>query len=107
MHKILRPQASAALVAQGAQVEDGVAHQLARAVIGHVAAAADLVDGDAAADQQLVGGKDIRALRVTTQGYHPRMLEQQQHIPDAALGDERGHLRLQTQGFVVVHAAEI
>ncbi len=41
----MRPPFAAA---QGAQIEDRVAHQLTRPVIGHVAAAVDLVDGDAA-----------------------------------------------------------
>ena len=107
VHKILRPHAAAACVAQSAQVEDGIAHQLAGAVIGHVAAAADLVNGDAAAGQQLVRGKNVRAVRVTAQRNHRRMFEQKQHVPDAALGDERGHLRLEAQTFAVLHAAEI
>ena len=39
---------------QAAQVEDGVADQLAGTVIGDVAAAVDLVEGHAAAGQKLI-----------------------------------------------------
>ena len=45
--------------------------------------------------------------RVAPQREHRRMLQQQQHVLDAPLGDERGDLRLQAQPFVVAHPAEI
>ena len=52
--EIHRAEAAAVRVAQAAQVEDGVAHQLARAVIGDIAAAVDFMKGDAAAGEQFV-----------------------------------------------------
>jgi hypothetical protein len=61
--KVHRAQAPAASErAQGAQVEDGVADQLPGTVIGHVAAAVDLMNGDAAAGEQLVGGQNVGAV---------------------------------------------
>jgi hypothetical protein len=42
-----------------AEVEDGIADELAGAVVGDVAAAVDLVDGDAFAGEEVVGGEDV------------------------------------------------
>ena len=45
-----------------AQIEDGVADELAGAVVGDVAAAVDLVELDAALAEELVGGEDVGAV---------------------------------------------
>ena len=68
-----------------AQIDDGVADQLAGAVIGHVAAAIDLVQLHAAAGEQFVAGNDVRAMRVAAQRDDRWMLQQQQRIGDQAL----------------------
>ena len=94
-------------VAQAAQVEDGVADELAGAVIGDVAAAVDLVEGDAARGKQLIGGENVGAVGVAAQRKHRRMLEQQQHVADAVLLAQRDQLLLQAKGFSVGDAAEI
>ncbi len=94
-------------VAQAAQIEDGVADELAGTVIGDVAAAVDLVEGDAAPRQQLIRREDVGALGVAAEGEHGRMLEEQKHVADAARGAQRDQLFLQAKGFAVVHAAEI
>ncbi len=61
-HKIDRAKARAPpgdpSVAQAAQIEDRVADELPRPVIGHVAAAIDLVESDAARGQQLIGRRE-------------------------------------------------
>src|ERR1039458_10902297 len=44
-----------------AQVEDGVADQLAGTVIGDIAAAVDLVELDAARSEELIAGDDVGA----------------------------------------------
>ena len=76
-------------------------------MVGDVAAAIDFVDGDAALGQQFIGGENVGAVGVAAQGEHRRMLEQQQHIVDAALVAQADDLSLQAQRFVVVHAPEI
>ena len=81
-------------VAQAAQIEDGVADELAGTVIGDVAAAVDLVEGNAARSEQLVGGENIGAVGVAPQREHGRMLEQQQRVADAFLLAQRDQLLL-------------
>jgi hypothetical protein len=76
-------------------------------VIGHVAAAIDLVNGDAAPLEQLLRGQNVGSIRVAPQREHRRMLQQQQHILRTAFGYQPGNLRLQAQPFVVIHAPEI
>ena len=102
-----RAEAAAVGVAEAAQIEDGVADELAGAVIGDVAAAVDLVEGDAAAGQQFVGGEDVGAVGVAAEGEHRRMLEQQQDVVDAALEAQLDELRLEAKSLVVGNAAEI
>ena len=101
------PEAGAARTAQAAQIEDGVADELAGAVIGDVAAAIDFVKRDAAAGQELIGSENVGAVGVAAQGEHGRMLEEQQDVADAALLAQLNQLRLQAQSFGVVDAAEI
>ncbi len=94
-------------VAEAAEIEDGVADELAGAVIGDVAATVDLVEGYAAAGKELVGGEDVGAAGVTAEGENGRMLEQEQDVFDAALEAEVNELRLQPEACVIRHAAEI
>ena len=103
-----RPEAAAGGgVAQAAEIEDRVADQLAGAVVGHVAAAVDLVEGNAAALEQLVRRQNVGTVGVAAQGEHGRMLQQQEHVGDAILLAEIDELGLQAQGLGVVDAAEI
>ena len=106
-HEVDRAQARALRVAQAAQVEDRVADELPRPVIGHVPAAVDLVEGNAARGQQLIGRENVGAPRVAAQREHGRVLEQQQHVADAPRGAQGDEFFLQAQRFAVVHAAEI
>ena len=106
-HEVHRAEPTAVGVAQAAQVKDGVADKLAGSMIGDVAATVDLVQGDAAAGQELVGSQDICPVGVAAQGEDRRMLEQQQHVFNAALEAEIDELGLETEAFSVVHAAEV
>ena len=67
------------------EVHDGIADDLAGAVIGDVAAAAGLVDLDAARVQHLGRREDVRASAVAadTERQHVRMLDEQQQVADA------------------------
>ena len=93
--------------AQAAQVEDGVPHQLAGAVVGDVSAAIDLVEGDAARGEQRIGGQHVAAVRVAAEGEHGGMLEQEQDVLDAVLKTQRSDFRLDAQGFVVGDSAKV
>ena len=53
-HEVDWPHPSAIGIVQAAQVEDGIADQLARPMIGDVTAAVDLVQGDTTRGQQFV-----------------------------------------------------
>ena len=65
-----------------AQVDDGIADELAGAVIGDVAAAVNLVEFDALSHKEFVGREDVAAVRVATEGEDRRMLEHQERIAD-------------------------
>ncbi len=99
--------AATTLITQAAQIEDGVANELARAVIGDVTATVDVVECDTAAGKKFTGGKDVGAVRITAQGKDRRMFEEQKNITDAVLLAHFNQLRLKTQRFAVVDAAEI
>ena len=81
-------------ILQAAEVEDGVADELAGAVVGDVAAAVDFVEGDAAAGKNLIGGQDVGAIGVAAKGEHGRMFEKQKNVFNAALEAEVNHLGL-------------
>jgi hypothetical protein len=70
-------EAASVGIGQAAQVEDGVADELAGAVVGDVAAAVDLVDADAFAGEHFIGGEDVGAAGVAAQGEDGRVFEQQ------------------------------
>ena len=99
--------ASAAWITQAAQVEDGIADELAGAVVGDVATTIDFVEGDAAAREELIGCEDVGAVCIAAEGEHRRVFEEQQNVADAALLAEFDQLRLEKERFAVVDAAEI
>src|SRR5579883_1567476 len=74
-----------AAVVQGetAQVEDGVADELAGSVVGDVAAAVDLMDFDAAIGKEFVAGEDVGAGGVASQGEYGWVFEQEEGVADA------------------------
>ena len=92
---------------KGAQMEDGITHQLARTVIGDVASAVGLKQGDAAAGQQLVAGHDVLTVGIPAQGEHRGVFDQQQHVADMLLLAQGAQLLLQSQRRGVIQAAEI
>jgi len=90
-----------------AQVEDRIAHKLPRTVIGHIAAAVDLVNFNALLREQFVRRKDVGARAVAAQRQHRRMLHQQQRVADST-GLARSHnLILNAQAFRIGNAPEL
>jgi hypothetical protein len=89
------------------EVEDGVADELAGAVVGDVAAAVDLVDGDAFAGEKVVGGEDVGAGGVAAEGEDRGVFEEDEGVADEAGfagGDDFG---LDAEAFEVGDAAEL
>jgi hypothetical protein len=78
-------EATAGRVGEAAQVKDGIADELAGAVIGNVSAAIDFVDGDALTREHFVCREDVAAVGVATKREHGRMFEEEQDVFDAAL----------------------
>ena len=90
-----------------AEVEDGVADELTRAVISDVAATVDFVDLDAFLGEKLVGCEDVGAGGVAAEREDGRVLEEEESVANL-LGHARGHdLRLDAQAFDVRDAAEL
>ncbi len=90
----------------GAEVEDGVAHDLPGAVVGDVAAAAGLEHVEAAGAQGLRGEEQVLGPGVASQGEDRLVLEEQQGVGYVA-GLSLGHqARLQLEAFGVGDPAE-
>ena len=76
-------------------------------MVGDVAAAVDLVKGDAAAGQQFIGGEDVGAAGVAAKGEHGGMFEEEKNVFDTAIETESGDLSLKAKCLVVGDATEI
>ena len=100
-------ETAAAGVLERAEIEDGVADQLAVAVVGDVASSIDFVQGDAAALEEFVGGEDVGAAGVAAEGEYGRMFEKKECVFNEPFETEGGYFGLQTESFVVGDAAEI
>jgi hypothetical protein len=100
-------KAAAPRVLQAAQIEDGVADELSGAVVGDVAAAIDLVKGDAAAGKQFVRGENVGAASIATKREHRGMFEQEKDVSNVAIETKSCNLSLQAKCFVIGNAAEI
>ncbi len=98
----------AALVRQvAAQVEDGIADELAGAVVRDLAATVGLVDLDAFAREQFVAGDNVRSCGIAAERENRWVLHEEQGVTDGA-GLARGDdLVLEAQAFGVGDAAEL
>jgi hypothetical protein len=98
----------AALVREvAAEIEDGVADELAGAVIGDLAAAIGLVDLDTFTCEQLVARENVRSCGIAAEREDGSMFHQEQRVADRsdlACGDD---LVLKAQAFGVWNAAEL
>ena len=90
-----------------AQVENGVADQLARAVEGDVTAAVCFIDGDAALGEGFVRGDDVFAMRVAAQREQRLVLEQEQRVADALLFAQLDEHLLQFERGRIIDLAEL
>ena len=98
----------AALAGQvAAEVEDGIADELAGAVVGDVAATINLVDLNAFFYEKLIGCEDVGAGGVATEGEDGRVLEEEQGVTDLLRFASRDYLGLDAEAFGVGDAAEL
>lgn len=87
-------EAAAAGVLKAPEIEDRVADQLSGAVVGDVAPAIDFVQGDPAAGQQFIRGKDVGSAGVAAEGEDRGMLEQEDGVFDETIQAQTSYFRL-------------
>ena len=90
-----------------AEIEDGVADELARTVVGDVAAAIDLVDFYTFVSEELVSGEDIGTASVTAEGENRGVLHQQESVANRAGFTGFDDFAHDPQAFGVRDAAEL
>ena len=61
-----------------AEVDDGIADELARAVVGDVSTAIDFVEFDSALGEKIVAGENVGAMAVAAKSEDRRVFEQEQ-----------------------------
>jgi hypothetical protein len=88
-----------------AQVHDGVADDLAGAMIGDVAAAVGGVEGDAGAGEDVIASQQIFQVAVAAHGDGVGMLQQDELVGDGAGLTQGDELLLPIEGGGVFHAA--
>ncbi len=104
-HLFDRPNIGAHVALPFSQIQDRIADNLARAVIGDVAAAVGGMKLDTGAAQRVFAGQQIFGVAVAALRDHVRMLDEQKLIgnqPALALLDQ---ILLNGQRFGVAHAA--
>ena len=101
-----QPRVHVARVARR-EVDDRVADELARRVIGDVAAARDLVHADAARRERVRGDEQVLAARAAAERHDRRVLEQQQRVGARAAAPRRDELVLERERIAVGDLAEL
>jgi hypothetical protein len=87
-----------------AQVQDGIADDLSRSVIGDVAAAVGGVEGDAGAGQEFFAGQKVFHVTVAAHGDGVGVLQQDELVGDGAGLALRHQPLLPFEGVRVLHA---
>jgi hypothetical protein len=105
--KVDGTEATAAGVLETAEIEDGIADELAGTVVGDVAAAIDFVEGDAAAQELFAGREDVGTAGVAAKGEDGWVFEEQEGVVDVICETHGRDLCLDAEGFVVGYAAEV
>jgi hypothetical protein len=90
-----------------AQIDDGVANELAGAMIGDVAATVDLVELNAALLQELIRCEDVGATGIPAECKYRRVLKQKKGIADEVLLTCCDDLLLDREGFGIGDATEM
>ena len=88
------------------QGDDRIGDQLARAVVGHLAASLDADDLDPARGERRVVGQDVGRVGGASEGQDSRVLEEEQPVADGAVGALGGERLLEGEPLAVWHAPE-
>jgi hypothetical protein len=84
------------------EVQDRIAHQLSRPVIGDVPAPADPVDADAQGAKRILGRQNVGRVGAASEGQHGGMLQKQEGVRRLSRGAARPQALLQGQGRLVI-----
>ncbi len=94
------------VAAIGAQVENGVRHELPRRVVGRVAAPRRLVERHAQRREAFARGEHVGDVGGAAEGDRGRVLEKQERVADAALETRRDEALLERVALGVGHPSE-
>jgi hypothetical protein len=96
------------VAAVGLQVDDRISDNLARTVVGDIAATSCFADGDVACGQFVRRGKNMGApaIAARTKRQHVRMFEEQQHVAHEAPLPFVHERALQRERVVIRHKAK-
>ena len=75
-------------------------------MVGDISSAVDLVQLDSSLDKQVIAGKDVGTMRVSSQGEHRWMFQKEKGIPDKVLFASRDDLLLDGEGLRIGDASE-
>lgn len=89
------------------QIDDRIAYDLSRAMVGDIAASFDFIYRDIVFSQKICRGKYIIAAAADSKSDDGRMLQQYQGIADAAVSSELLHIALEFQGFGIIKTAGV
>jgi hypothetical protein len=89
-----------------AQIDNGISDELTWTVVSDIAPAVDLVQLDSSLDKQVVAGKDVGAMRVSSQGEHRWVFQKEKRIVDKVLLASRDDLLLDGEGLRIGDASE-
>ncbi len=90
-----------------AQIDDRVADELARAMVGDIAASIDLVQFDAALLQKLVRGEDVGTAGIAAESEDWGVFKQEEGVADEILFARDDYLLLDGEAFRERDAAEM
>jgi len=101
------PKVSVQVATMIGQIQDRVSHQLARAVIGHVATPLHFEKADPQSGQGRLGHQEMAFLPSAPKGDHGGVLEQQQEVPYPTPGPKCRKTALERQRFFVWRETQI
>jgi hypothetical protein len=97
-----RPDEQATFV----ETNDRIRDELARTVVGDLAATLDPLDGDPASGELIRGDTDVGGIGVFAEGQDRRMLEQEELVTDPAVGTLVEESLLECVGLAVIDPAK-
>ena len=106
-NEIHRAETTSGCVLETAEVEDGIANQLAGAMIRDVATTVDFVQGNAATGEELVGSQDVGTAGIAAKGEHRGMFKQEKGVLDEAFESQGGNFGLEPESIFVADTPQV